>query len=185
MDDRQSLNAFFAKEAYSKNPIRSYKGYNLVSDPNDPFTKVYRSDIDKKQIVAIRGTEGFKDILLDAQLGLGKSVRSSDRYKRSEEMYKRHFDPRYNTEFAAHSLGGAIGNELAKRFGTNASLFNPYLSREGIASGSTVIKTSDDPLQRVNAVFGKTSDLGDARKVINVGPSGGNLLQAHSIESFQ
>jgi hypothetical protein len=183
MNDIQRLNAFFAKEAYSKDPVKSYSGYNLVH--SDPFTKVYRSDIDKKQIIAVRGTEGFKDMLLDAQLGLGKSVRSSDRYKRSEDVVKRYFDPRYNMEFAAHSLGGAISNELSKRFGANASLFNPYINREGISTAATVIRTSDDPLQKLNSLGGTDKIAKQmAKDYVDIGSTGGNLLQAHSIEAF-
>lgn len=183
MNDIQRLNAFFAKEAYSKDPVKSYAGYNLVH--SDPFTKVYRSDIDKKQIIAVRGTEGFKDMLLDAQLGLGKSVRSSDRYKRSEDVVKKYFDPRYNMEFAAHSLGGAISNELSKRFGANASLFNPYINREGISTAATIIRSSDDPLQKLNSLGGTDKIAKQmAKDYVDVGSTGGNLLQAHSIEAF-
>lgn len=182
MDPKLDLHAYFANQAYSKDPVKSYQGYNLAY--SDPFTKVYRSDIDKKQIVAVRGTDGFKDILLDAQLGLGKAVRDSDRYKRSEEVVKRYFDPRYNMEFTGHSLGGALSNELSKRFGANASLFNPYMNREGLSTNATIVKTSDDPLQVLNRL-GRTDKIAEqmAAKIVDIGATGAGL-GAHSIEQF-
>ena len=182
MDDLTKLHAFFANEAYSKEPIKSHMGYTL--EYSDPFTKVYKSDIDKKKIFAVRGTEGFKDMLLDAKLGLGGNVRDSDRYKRSEEVVKRYFDPRYNIEFSGHSLGGALSNELSKRFGANASLFNPYINREGLSTAATVVTTGDDPLQAANRLGG-TDKLVDqlAKDVIRLDKTGMGL-GAHSIERF-
>lgn len=183
MNDEQKLHAFFANEAYKKDPIKSYMGYQL--EYSDPYTKVYKSDIDHKKVFAVRGTDGWKDIMLDARLGLGGKVRDSDRYKASEDVVKRYFDPRYNIDFAAHSLGGSISNELSKRFGSNASLFNPYINREGLSTAASVITTGDDPLQAANKLGG-TSKLVEqmARDVVKLDKTGMGPGGAHSIERF-
>jgi len=183
MNQEQKLKAFLANEAYKKEPTKSYQGYTLVH--SDPFTKVYRNPVTKKQLTSIRGTDSFADGLLDVQLSLGKNIRNSDRYKRSEEVAKKFFDPGFDNEFVGHSMGSMVADQLAQRFGTKSTGFNPYTSNRALQStNTTIIRTADDPLAAASRLGGNQIAESLAKEVITLPAVGKGPLAGHSIESF-
>lgn len=183
MNDDQKLKAFLVNEAYKNDPMKTYQGFQLVH--SDKNTKVYRNPITKKQYTAIKGTDSISDGLLDIQLSLGKNIRNSDRYKQSEEVAKKFFDPAYDNEFAGHSLSSLIADSLAQRFGTKSTGFNPYTTNRDLSgTNTTIIRTADDPLAAASKLGGSAISESLAEKIVTLPAVGKGAMKAHSIESF-
>lgn len=89
-------------------------GYKRDDELSGRRVQVY-TDQDGKAIVTHRGTQGFKDVLTDAKLAVGR-LSGTDRYKHAKKIQQKAFEKygKENITTLSHSLGGSIGERVGK-----------------------------------------------------------------------
>lgn len=109
--------------------------------------QVYHNPETNQSVTVHRGTQGFQDVLTDAQLALG--LKTNKRWKHAEKVQKQAEDKygRQNMTTIGHSLGAAIAEKTGKQ-GRETITYNkpttPWDTQKNVNNRQTDIRTSRD-----------------------------------------
>lgn len=104
-----------AVAAYAPNPPSNIEGYVLIKAT--PGLKFYKAPTDPEIVVAIKGTDDWKDIKADVQIGyhsLANSARLKEDVETLNDFQEQYPRKDYTYYGVGHSLGGAILDEFLK-----------------------------------------------------------------------
>lgn len=103
-------------------------GYKRDDELSGRRVQVY-TDQEGKAIVSHRGTQGFKDVLTDAKLAVGK-LTGTDRYKHAKKIQQKAVEKygKENITTLGHSLGGSIAERAGKISGNRVITYNKGVS---------------------------------------------------------
>jgi hypothetical protein len=166
-----------ADQSYNEEALKEFLDWELKSQ--NEFTKIYKHKTEDRHLVGVRGTWSLNDAAIDASLPF-RDVKNTDRYKSSQKLVQEYLrslgtDPEENRvlEFAGHSLGGHLADELGKEFNAKKVVqFNAYRSgKEGAQTEHYT--TADDPLQWANKLLRRDRDATEF-----------NIGSGHSVTNF-
>jgi len=104
-----------AVAAYATTPPTNIEGYLLIK--STPGLKFYKAPTDPEIVVAIKGTDDWKDIKADVQIGyhsLANSARLKEDVETLNDFQEQYPQKDYTYYGVGHSLGGAILDEFLK-----------------------------------------------------------------------
>lgn len=104
-----------AVAAYAPNPPSNIEGYVLIKAT--PGLKFYKEPTHPEIVVAIKGTDDWKDIKADVQIGyhsLANSARLKEDVETLNDFQEQYPRNEYTYYGVGHSLGGAILDEFLK-----------------------------------------------------------------------
>lgn len=118
-----------AVAAYAPNPPSNIEGYVLIK--STPGLKFYKEPTHPEIVVAIKGTDDWKDIKADVQIGyhsLANSARLKEDVETLNDFQEQYPRNEYTYYGVGHSLGGAILDEFLKMgLVTKGVSYNPAI----------------------------------------------------------
>lgn len=100
-------------------------------------------------IISHRGTNNLNDVGTDLALAAG-SLQTTDRYQRAFDFTRRVSQAYsgWDIHHTGHSLGGTLGDDLARRFNHSSTVFNrgssPFEQTKPVSEQHRHIRTSED-----------------------------------------
>tara|TARA_R110002073_G_scaffold15007_2_gene60143 strand:- start:2505 stop:3299 length:795 start_codon:yes stop_codon:yes gene_type:complete len=193
MSDDSKLHAHLANQSYTKMGQReqSLGGYDLDASFSDKKHAVYHNKKLGKTVISYRGTDptDAEDMYNDAHIIKGTQA-STNRYKRSEELYD-NVNKKYGNSITSvgHSLGGNISEHIARTKGGKAETFNTGRGLDKDYAKASVRCKLPSPPKYCSSVK-RHHIVGDGLSMANKGYGEGSsyktagLLGSHSLENF-
>jgi len=169
--DGQNLFGLLSK-SYDTNPQQQNLNDEYIVDKelSGRRVQVYHNPNTNQSVTVHRGTQGFKDVLTDAQLALG--LKTNKRWKHAEKV-QRQAESKYGTENMStigHSLGAAIAEKVGKK-GKETITYNkpttPWDLNKKVNHKQTDIRTSRDLVSILKPFRKGTNDVTIKSKSFN------------------
>lgn len=124
---------------------------HFTIDPqfNDAEHYAAYNDDTGQVVIGHRGTSNLDDVSTDLSLAIG-TLQSTDRYQRAYDFTQRVSQAYqgWDIHHTGHSLGGTLGDDLARQFGQNSTVFNrgssPFEGYKPVSDQHRHIRTSED-----------------------------------------
>lgn len=172
MDDDLYLE--FSTLAYEPKK-ETHRGYILDKQHSTDEHRTYHDPINKKVVIAYRGTHTLKDIITDYNLIQGKlDKRFDDSLKVAQNVKDKYKD--YKITTTGHSLSGALSIHVNKKLGIDSIVYNPAPIDifKPLNSNVKIIREKRDIVSLPFAFSPNTINKNTKRNIIN----------AHKIKSF-
>ena len=182
--------ALIATQSYNEKADKNINGdYDLELIDENEFNKAYKDKKTGDINIGIRGTAGLTDVYTDVKHLVGADIKNTERYKNSKDFLEniKKQNPTANINLYGHSLGGLIGNKLAKEKSdivSGGESYNPYaLSGEDLESGGKIknYRMNTDIASLGGYLGGNTNSI---KSVGDITDFTKGILDTHSLTNF-